>query len=134
MRKRQGCVLIMPVTFLVPPGCFPASPPCCHPLTPPPCSSTSKCHVTTALDVFLSAVTSSSWQDQVLETQEASSGKYFNKTHSSNIVLEGKENSATNLSAACWEGWRGAGRQSQQLAASVDSGPGPLTHCDLSWS
>lgn len=55
------------------------------------------------LDVFLSTVTSSSWQDQVLETQEASSGKYFNKTYSSNIVLEGKENSATSLSAPCRE-------------------------------
>lgn len=48
MRKRQGSVLIMPMTFLVPPGCFPASLPCCHPL-PTPCSSTSKmpCHNST---------------------------------------------------------------------------------------
>lgn len=35
------------------------------------------------LDVFFSTVIGSSWQDQVLETQEASSGKYFNKTDSS---------------------------------------------------
>lgn len=35
------------------------------------------------LNVFLSTVTGSSWQDQLLETQEASSGKYFNKTDSS---------------------------------------------------
>lgn len=66
------------------------------------------------LDVFLSTVTSSSWQDQLLETQEASSGKYFNKTDSSNIVLEGKENSATNLSALCWE--------------SSEEGPGGRSH------
>lgn len=123
MRKRQGCVLIMPMTFLVPPGCFPASLPCCHLLHPPHAPPLPNAMSQQHLDVFLSTVTSSSWQDQVLETQEASSGKYFNKTDSSNIVLEGKENSATNLSAPCWERWEeGLGGRSQHLVVFVEGG------------
>lgn len=81
----------MPVTFLVQPECFPASlpmlparPDCAPPLP----NAMSQQH----LDMFFSTVISSSWQDQLLETQEASSGKYFNKTDSSsNIVLGGKK-------------------------------------------
>lgn len=50
-----------------------------YPRAPPLPSAMSQQH----LDVFVSTVIGSSWQDQVLETQEASSGKYFNKTDSS---------------------------------------------------
>lgn len=56
-----------------------ASPPPPPRRAPPSPNAMSQQH----LDVFFSTVISSSWQDQVLETQEASSGKYFNKTDSS---------------------------------------------------
>lgn len=62
-------------------GCFLRLFPCCPlpRLAPPLPHALSQQH----LDVFFSTVIGSSWQDQVLKTQEASSGKYFNKTDSS---------------------------------------------------
>lgn len=54
-----------------------------HAAPPPARSALPNAMSQQRLDVFFSTVIGSSWQDQVLETQEASSGKYFNKTDSS---------------------------------------------------